>query len=91
MAIFDVSIENKIQFGVVGAKGNPKIHKIYNHFKLKKPKLISPVPHEKGQILTIMIIMAIFDFPFGIKFNCGWRPGAGDTEKGDRRPAATRK
>lgn len=83
MAIFAVSIGNKIQFGGVVAKGNPKIHKIYNHFKLKKPKLIPPVHMKKGQILTIMVIMAIFDFSFGIKFNCGWGPGPADAEKGE--------
>jgi hypothetical protein len=32
MAIFDVSIGNKIQFGGVGTKGNPKIHKILQSF-----------------------------------------------------------
>jgi hypothetical protein len=53
MAIFDVSIGNKIQFGGVGAKGSPKIHKIYNHFKLKKPKLISPVHMKKDRFLQL--------------------------------------
>jgi hypothetical protein len=47
----------------MGAKGNPKKETLKSTKNLQSWK--------KGQILTIMVIMAIFDFSFGIKFNCG--------------------
>jgi len=53
MAIFDVSVGNKIPFGGLGAKGNPKIHKIYNHFKLQKPKLFPPVHMKRRRFLQL--------------------------------------